>query len=87
MILDIKNNLTHRKMYKAAKDAFVSTVPPPRRDRLGAPFHEQSKIFFDNFANSYNARIICTRQYEWLDITALEFDDEKDYIMFVLRWS
>ena len=92
MILDIKNNATHRKMYKAAKNDFfvnsafwhqpVNSVPWANADTT-----ERSKIFFNEFAKSHNARLIVSNQLEWLDITALEFDNEQDYTWFVLKWS
>lgn len=84
MILDIKNNATHRKMYKAANVAFSRDYDWVRSLQVN-PVHRET--FFIAFAKSYNARLIFTKKLEWLDITALEFDNEKDYLMFVLKWS
>lgn len=88
MILDILRNATHRKMYKAAEIAFSHDYDWGRSWRHGRAYCPvRRENFFIAFAKSYNARIIFTRQHEWLDITALEFDNEKDYLMFALKWS
>jgi|DEB19_MinimDraft_2_1074335.scaffolds.fasta_scaffold82494_3 hypothetical protein len=48
----------------------------------------ENQVLFDEFEREFKCRIICdVRDDPWYQPDSIEFNDEKCYTIFVLRWS
>jgi hypothetical protein len=75
-MIKVERGADNNRAFKNARQAVRATY-------TGAP----GKGFFVEFAKMHNCRV----HYEWhgpfTQLSALEFDKEEDYTMFLLKWA
>lgn len=80
---------TIKSAFRNAKETFFRQWSPAYHFRNPAEVREMREQFWKDFGNANNMNVIIDGfkyGYPVLNDT-IEFNDEQDYLMFILRWS